>query len=155
MFRKHFDHVWKARERLDRWIPRLGIHLRKVASRHGFRVAGDPALRLDNLIIEGARRQDQRQQGIRVERNRTQQIFELRERVKVGSRLRSLGIGCLGWFRLHRVARRGLREHGENGGRPYQQHRHGKPRPFSDQERRFIAHRSHRDLPLKAAGSSP
>ena len=89
MVGQHFDGVGKTCQRLDGWIPWLGIDFGEIVARDGCRIVLEPACGLDNLIGVCARRQYQRQQRIRVERDGSQEIFKIRHRIDVG--------GLVGW----------------------------------------------------------
>jgi len=144
MLRKQFDHVRKARQRLYRGIPRLGVHGGKVASFHRLRVACDPILRLEDLVVESARREDQGEQGIRIECNRAQQIFEIGERVAADGLVSAGLCWCLRCLRRRWRCR--LRECRVNRACPHQHDSHCKSRPPSGQDRTVIEQRSHQDF---------
>src|SRR5262245_55683835 len=65
----HTDHVWKARERLDRRIPIHCVNFGEIAAPNRYRIKSDPALSFDNLNRESAGRKDQRKQRVRIQRN--------------------------------------------------------------------------------------
>ena len=89
MLGQHFDSVRKACQRLNGWIPWLGINFREIVSSNRRRIALEPACGLGNLIGVCARRQYQRQKRIRIERDGPQKILKIGDRIHVG--------GLIGW----------------------------------------------------------
>jgi len=84
MVGQHFDGIGKTCQRLHGWIPWLGIDIREIVARDGCRIILKPACGLDNLVGVCACRQYQRQKRIWVERDGSQEIFEIRHRIEVG-----------------------------------------------------------------------
>ena len=72
----HLDSVRKASERLHRRIPILIVDPGIIVVRDARPCSCQPALRLDDLHRVGAGGQKLRQQGIRIERDRGEQLFE-------------------------------------------------------------------------------
>jgi hypothetical protein len=79
MIGKHLNDVGKTRQRLHRRVPRHAVDPRKVALLCRISVVDKPTVGLDDLQRERGCRQNQREQRIRIERNRGQQIFEIRK----------------------------------------------------------------------------
>jgi hypothetical protein len=76
---KHLNDVGKTRQRLHRGVPRHAVDARKITLLCRIRVVDEPSIGLDDLERECARRQNQREQRVRIERNWAQQIFEVRK----------------------------------------------------------------------------
>ena len=139
MLGQHFDGVRKACQRLNGWIPWLGINFREIVSSDGRRIALEPACGFGNLIGVCARRQYQRQKRIRIERDGSQKILKIRDRIHVG--------GLIGWRwrrsggpggarrRLRRIrCRRCLREERIDRRRPSKHRDAGEPHPVLHRE---------------------
>ena len=81
-----FDEVWKTRHRFDRGVPFLAVDAGKVVFRDKRLIFLKPALRLNDFERIGGRGQKLGEQGVRIKRDRRQQLAQFLTAEFVGFR---------------------------------------------------------------------
>jgi len=93
MIGEHLNDIGEACQRLHRRIPGHAVDFRKVVLFDGILIVDDPAIGLNDLKRECAGCQNKCKQRIGVQCDRTEQIFQIRQRIdsclRLGRRLRS------------------------------------------------------------------